>query len=146
MRVLLQRVENASVEVEGRVVGAIEAGILGLVGFTDTDSEASLKPMAEKILNLRIFSNEDGRFDRSLLDVRGGLLLVSQFTLYADCTKGRRPDFGGAMKPEKAKLLFEAFLNMFPPLGLSKVESGIFGAHMKIDLKNDGPVTIMLET
>ena len=145
MKVVMQRVSHASVTVEGRVTGEIQRGVCLLVGFGPGDEAAKLKPMAEKIANMRIFPNEAGRFDRSTLDIGGGALLVPQFTLYADTRKGRRPDFFGALAPEAAAPLFDQFVAVFRETGVSPVGAGIFGAEMKVALENDGPVTIIVE-
>ena len=149
MKIVLQRVKEASVRVEGEVVGRIGTGLLLLVGLGEQDSEAQLLPMVEKILHLRVFSNEEGKFDRSLLDVGGELLVVSQFTLFGDCRKGRRPDFAGALKPELARALYEQFIHKFSvvgsPLGLPAVQQGRFGAMMDVSSVNDGPVTLLLD-
>ena len=146
MKVLLQRVSSASVEVDGQIVGQIGQGLLLLTGFAKHDTASALKLMAAKAANLRIFPGEDGRFHLSVLDIKGGVLVVPQFTLFADTSKGRRPEFFGAMDPTEAEKLFLQFIDEFRALGLLSVASGIFGAHMKIRLENDGPVTIMLET
>ena len=145
MRVLLQRVNNAQVTVEGRVVGRIERGLLLLVGLGQGDDESRLKPAAEKVVNMRIFPDDKGRFHFSTLDIEGEILAVSQFTLYADTSKGRRPDFFSALEPTKARELFEKFVSEIQALGVKRVETGEFGAEMKVALENDGPVTIMLE-
>ncbi len=145
MRVVLQRVSRALVRVEGEVVGEIGPGLLLLVGFGQGDSGESLGPMADKIANMRVFPNEGGRFDRSLLDIGGEALAVSQFTLYADTAKGRRPEFFQAMKPQEAELLFTQFLEALRATGIRRVASGVFGAHMHVESVNDGPVTIPLE-
>ena len=145
MKVLIQRVSRASVTVEGEIVGAIEAGLLLFAGIGLEDDQSKLKPMAEKIYNLRIFPDDKGRFHHSLREVSGELLLISQFTLFADTGKGRRPDFFGAMKPPEAEQLFDSFVGIFRELGIERVEQGKFGAMMDVELVNDGPVTIMLE-
>ncbi len=145
MKVVLQRVNSASVEVQEKNVGAISRGLLLLVGLGKEDSEASLRPMAEKIVHMRIFPDDAGRFHHSLIDVRGEILAVSQFTLFADTSKGRRPDFFAAMEPAEANRLFEKFVDLFRQLGITKVATGTFGAHMNVRLDNDGPVTICLD-
>lgn len=146
MRVLLQRVQSASVVIENETVGSISAGLLLLVGFGKEDSERDLKLQLfrDKILGLRIFPDETGKFDRSVRDVAGGVLLVSQFTLYGNCSKGRRPDFTDALNPPVAKELYERFVSLFAEAH-STVQSGIFGANMQVHLVNDGPVTMQLE-
>ena len=145
MRVLLQRVSKASVSVEGKVLGEISRGLLLLTGFGKGDDESKLLPMLEKIINFRIFPDEKGRFDKSVLDIGGEILVVSQFTLYADTTKGRRPDFFNALEPDKARALCDSFVELLKAKGIAKVACGEFGAHMFVNLENDGPVTIMLE-
>jgi D-aminoacyl-tRNA deacylase len=143
MRVVIQRVNQASVKVEGKIVGEISRGLLLLVGLGEGDDEKILTPTANKILNMRIFPNEKGNFDKSVIDVAGGILLVPQFTLFADTSKGRRPEFFKALKPELAEPLFQKFVELFRNTGI-KTEQGIFGADMKVTLENDGPVTIIL--
>lgn len=145
MKLLIQRVSEASVTVENQKVAQIGNGILCFVGFGAEDNAAKLTEAAQKMGHLRIFSNDAGRFHYSLLDIKGDLLLVSQFTLYADCSKGRRPDFYSSLNPEEAKTLYEQFVACCSDYCLGKVESGIFGAMMDVKLTNDGPVTIMLE-
>ena len=145
MRVILQRVQSASVKVDNAVVGEIGQGLLLLVGFGQGDSESCIAGMVEKIATMRIFPNEQGRFDRSGLDVGGEILAVSQFTLYADTSKGRRPEFFQALNPQEADALFQKFLAALGASGVVKVASGVFGAHMLVESINDGPVTITLE-
>lgn len=145
MRVLLQRVSSASVTVDGVVTGAIERGLLLLVGVGQGDGAAEARRMAEKTASLRIFNDDAGKFNRSLLDVGGAALVVSQFTLYADARKGRRPSFVDAALPELASPLVDAFAEALRGLGV-RVERGVFGAHMDVALVNDGPVTIMLDS
>ncbi|MCB0360659.1 MAG: D-tyrosyl-tRNA(Tyr) deacylase [Bdellovibrionales bacterium] len=147
MRVVAQRVQQASVEVDKEVVGRIRQGLCLLVGFGQDDSGDELEPMANRIVNLRIFPDETtGRFHRSLLDVSGSILAVPQFTLYADTSKGRRPEFFSALLPSKAAPLFERFVAALSDAGAPQVATGIFGAHMNVTLTNDGPVTILLES
>ncbi len=145
MKVLLQRVAFAKVAVDGKIAGEIGKGLLLLVGIAQGDDGKKLAPMAAKITNMRIFENEKSHFDRSLMDVGGGVLLVPQFTLFADTSKGRRPEFFGAMEPNGASAFFDRFVEEFRKLGVSPVQTGIFGAHMHVELENDGPVTLMLE-
>jgi len=145
MRVLLQRVTHASVTVEGHSVGEIGLGLLILLGIGQDDGEAQIKTLADKIVNLRIFGDDEGKMNRSLLDVGGEALLVSQFTLYADIRKGRRPSFTNAAPPTRAEPLVEHFKNTLASYGV-KVEAGIFGADMKVELLNDGPVTIWIDS
>ena len=144
MRVLVQRVLSSSVEVKGDNVGKIGVGLLLLVGFTDTDTSKEIDYMIDKIINLRIFDDENGIMNKSLLDVNGSILSISQFTLYADTTKGRRPSYINALSGEKAIYLYEEFNNKIKDIGIN-IETGIFGEDMKVFLINDGPVTIMLE-
>ncbi|MEM1209015.1 MAG: D-aminoacyl-tRNA deacylase [Planctomycetota bacterium] len=146
MRALLQRVSHASVVVDGETVGDINEGLLILLGVGEGDTEAEIGTLASKIVNLRLFRDEQGRFDRSLLDTSGGALVVSQFTLYADCQKGRRPSFTGAARPEVASPMCDRFVKRLRELGVSQVAAGVFGADMQVSLLNDGPVTIWLDT
>jgi D-aminoacyl-tRNA deacylase len=145
MRALLQRVTRASVVVEGAVVGEIGTGLLILLGVAKPDTVADAEFLVEKILKLRIFPDADGKMNRSLLDTQGSLLVVSQFTLYGDCRKGRRPGFDAAAPAEQARALYESFVEIARRSGL-RVETGVFQAHMEVALVNDGPVTLMLET
>lgn len=144
MRVLLQRVSEATVKLDNQVTGAIEQGCLLLVGFTQEDHEKEVNWMAEKVVNLRIFEDELGKMNRSLLDVQGAILSVSQFTLYGDCRKGRRPSFIQSAHPEQAEPLYDAFNEKLRSLGIP-VQTGVFGAMMDVSLVNQGPVTLMLE-
>lgn len=145
MRALLQRVTQASVVVDGSVVGEIGAGLLILLGVAKPDTVADAVILADKILNLRIFPDADGKMNRSLLDMQGSLLVVSQFTLYGDCRKGRRPGFDAAAPAEQARSLYESFVEIVRRSGL-RVETGVFQAHMEVALINEGPVTLLLET
>jgi D-tyrosyl-tRNA(Tyr) deacylase len=145
MRALLQRVTQASVVVEGAVVGEIGAGLLILLGVAKPDTAADAALLVDKLVNLRIFQDADGKMNRSLLDIQGSLLVVSQFTLYGDCRKGRRPGFDAAAPAEQARTLYESFVEIARRSGL-RVETGVFQAHMEVTLVNDGPVTLMLET
>lgn len=144
MKIVLQRVSRASVKVDSEIVGSIEHGLLLLIGFASTDTEESILPTLEKIVKLRIFSDEEGKMNKSILDVNGSVLLVSQFTLYADTKKGNRPSFIEAARPEQAIPLYEFFIAEMSKR-VSKVETGIFGADMKVELVNDGPVTIVFD-
>ena len=144
MRSVVQRVQRAAVRVDGRVVGEIGAGLLVLVGVADGDGEPEADALAAKVARLRVFENEDGRFDRSVLDVGGAVLVVSQFTLIADTAKGNRPSFSGAAAPAEAERLYERFCGALRDLDVP-VEQGDFGARMEVDLVNDGPVTIVLD-
>lgn len=145
MRIVVQRVSEASVKVEGKSTGEIGGGLLVLVGIEDSDEEKDAEWLASKILNLRIFSDEDGKMNRSVLDVNGEILCISQFTLLADYRKGNRPSFIRAARPDKAVPLFEFFKSELSKSSV-KVESGIFGADMKVSLLNDGPVTIVMDS
>ena len=144
MRAVVQRVGEARVVVEGEVVGAIGPGLCVLLGVARGDDEAAARRLAEKVARLRIFENEDGKFDSSLLDTGGSALVVSQFTLIADTAKGNRPSFTDAAPPEDAERLYEIFSGALGELGVG-VETGVFGARMRVELVNDGPVTILLE-
>jgi D-tyrosyl-tRNA(Tyr) deacylase len=144
MRVLLQRVSRAEVRVDGRVVGRVGRGFLLLVGVTHSDGEAEAEWMADKVAGLRLFSDAEGKMNLALADVSGGVLAVSQFTLYGDAVKGRRPSFVDAARPEHARPLYERFVELLRGRGLA-VETGEFGAMMEVDLVNDGPVTLWLE-
>jgi D-tyrosyl-tRNA(Tyr) deacylase len=145
MRVVLQRVSRARVVVGDEVVGSVERGLLVLLGVAPTDSEADARWLADKVVNLRIFPDESDKMNRSVADVAGGVLVVSQFTLYGDSRKGRRPSFIGAAGPEIAVPLYEAFVNAVRALGVP-VATGRFGAMMQVELVNDGPVTLILES
>ncbi len=145
MRMVLQRVKDASVTVEGKVSGAIGHGLLLLVAFTEGDTDEDLRYLAGKAVNLRIFEDENGKMNHSLLDVGGGILSVSQFTLYADCQKGRRPNFMRSAKPEVAEPLYRRFNEILKSFDIS-VETGVFGAMMQVSFTNDGPVTLILES
>lgn len=144
MRIVLQRVSRAKVTVEGRVTGEIGRGLLLLVGFTDGDTDEALAWMADKVVGLRIFPDDEGKMNRSVEDVDGALLVVSQFTLYGDTRKGRRPSFIDAARPEVAIPLYERFLQVLRATG-RPVQTGEFGAMMDVELVNDGPVTLILE-
>jgi len=144
MRVVLQRASSASVSIEGRVVGSIGRGFVVLVGFTAGDGDDHVAWMADKIAGLRLFSDDEGKMNLSLVDVDGAVLVVSQFTLYADARKGRRPSFVDAAPPEQAASLYESFVGALGARGLP-VETGEFGALMAVELVNDGPVTLILE-
>ena len=145
MRAVVQRVSRASVVVEGKVVGAIERGFMVLLGVTHGDGEAQAQWLAGRIAGLRVFEDDAGKMNRSLLDVDGSALVISQFTLYGDCRRGRRPSFTGAARPETAEPLCGRFVEMLRQAGVRRVESGIFGAHMDVEIHNDGPVTLILE-
>lgn len=145
MRVLLQRVNSASVKIEDSIVGDIEEGLLCFVGISVNDNSEDIDYIVSKTLGLRIFSNEDGKFDFSVRDICGELLIVSQFTLYANTQKGKRPSFTSAMPPIKASELFDETVQKFRESGL-KVETGQFQEEMEVSLTNDGPVTIMIDS
>jgi D-tyrosyl-tRNA(Tyr) deacylase len=145
MRVVVQRSKKASVEVAGKTVGKIDHGLVLLVGIKHDDTLEDVQYVANKIVNLRIFEDEQEKMNRSLLDVDGAILSVSQFTLYGDTRKGRRPSFIDAAKPEKANELYEAFNNILREKGII-VETGTFGAMMDVHLTNDGPVTLIVES
>jgi D-aminoacyl-tRNA deacylase len=145
MRAVIQRVSRASVRVEERSVGEIGAGLLVLLGVAAGDADAEAERLAGKVARLRIFENDDGRFDRSLLDTGGAVLAVSQFTLIADTAKGNRPSFAAAAQPDGAERLYERFCTALRELGV-EVQTGVFGARMEVELVNDGPVTIVLDT
>jgi D-aminoacyl-tRNA deacylase len=145
MRAVLQRVRRASVTIASEVVGAIDGGLLVLLGVTHTDTPAQARWLAEKVVGLRIFNDADGKMNLGLTDVGGSVLVVSQFTLYGDAAKGRRPSFIAAARPEQAIPLYVAFINAIKALGVP-VATGRFGAMMDVELVNDGPVTLILET
>ena len=146
MRVLIQRVTRGSVSVDGAVTGSITDGLVLFTGICPSDTIAEIEKMARKVANLRIFSDEQGRFSHSLLETGGGALVVSQFTLYADTRKGRRPSFLEAAPPEMAEPLIERFARRLESEGVVQVARGVFGASMKVDLCNHGPVTIWLDS
>jgi D-tyrosyl-tRNA(Tyr) deacylase len=145
MRALIQRVSNGSVKIAGKTVGRIEQGLVVLLGITHDDTEADVKFLADKCVNLRIFCDHDDKMNRSLLDVGGEALIISQFTLYGDARKGRRPGFSEAARPDHAIPLYEKFVETVKNYKI-KVATGEFGAKMLVDIKNDGPVTLMLES
>ena len=144
MRTVIQRVSRASVMVDGNTVGTIGAGLLVLVGFTPGDNQGRIDWMADKIVGLRVFRDDDGKMNRSIADVGGSVLVVSQFTLYGNVSKGRRPSFVDAAAPDEAIPLYEAFVAALRERGVA-VETGEFGAVMEVDLVNDGPVTLVIE-
>ncbi|MFC7783149.1 MULTISPECIES: D-aminoacyl-tRNA deacylase [unclassified Rossellomorea] len=145
MRVVLQRSKEASVTVDGEVKGAIRSGVVLLVGITHEDTEEDARYVADKVVNLRIFEDEEGKMNHSLLDVEGEILSISQFTLYGDCRKGRRPNFMSAAKPDHAESVYDYFNKVLKEKSI-KVETGVFGAMMDVSLTNDGPVTLMIES
>jgi D-tyrosyl-tRNA(Tyr) deacylase len=146
MRILLQRVSHGSVSVDGEVVGEVGLGYVLLVGVGEEDTQAEADRLAEKVVNLRLFPDDGGKFDRSLLDVGGGALVVSQFTLYGDARKGRRPSFVRAARPEVAQPLCDYFASKLKGLGVGVVATGRFGARMRVEIINEGPVTLMLDS
>lgn len=145
MRAVVQRVTYSSVEVDDVIVGEINKGFNVLLGISKDDTEEDMKYIKDKIINLRVFSDENDKMNLSLLDIQGELLLISQFTLYGDARKGRRPNFMNALGGDEARKFYEKFIEMMKDTGL-KVQTGIFGADMKVDIKNDGPVTILLDS
>lgn len=146
MRVVIQRVATASVTVEGQITGAIERGLLVLMGIEDADSKEDLEWLSGKMVNLRIFDDENGIMNKSVLDIGGGILLVSQFTLHASTKKGNRPSYIKASKPEIAIPLYEAMIDQLTKDLGKPIGTGIFGADMKVQLLNDGPVTIVMDS
>lgn len=146
MITVLQRVQHAKVEIDGKTVGATEQGLLILLGVAEGDTRVEADKLVKKIANLRIFEDENGKMNLSLLDIGGGALVVSQFTLCADCTHGRRPSFTRSAPPAQANELYEYFTGALGEQGVSHIETGVFGADMAVTLLNDGPVTIILDT
>ena len=145
MKVVIQRSGKASVTVDGEVTGAIDSGYVLLVGITHTDTEDDVRYVANKVANLRLFEDGDGKMNLSILEAGGSVLSVSQFTLYADTTRGRRPGFSEAARPEQAEPIYKQFNEELRNLGL-QVETGVFGAMMDVSLVNDGPVTVIVES
>jgi D-tyrosyl-tRNA(Tyr) deacylase len=145
MRAVIQRVSQAKVEVEGRIVGQIGPGLLVYLGVAKEDSDTDAQFMADKLVNLRIFSDEEGKMNRSVIDIGGKVLLVSNFTLQGDCRKGRRPGFDAAAAPEPANALYEKVAGLIAASDIG-VEKGVFRAHMQVTSVNDGPVTFLLDT
>lgn len=145
MRAVVQRVRSSCVTVEGKIIGRIDKGFNVLIGICKDDTLEDLKYIKEKIVNLRVFHDEQGKMNLSILDVKGDILAISQFTLYGDCRKGRRPNFMEAMGGEEAKALYDKFIEMLKESQL-KVETGEFGAEMQVEINNDGPVTILLDS
>lgn len=144
MKVLVQRVLEAQVEVDSKVVGSIDKGLLLFVGFTNTDTSKEIDYLVNKVINLRIFDDDNGIMNKSLIDIKGSILSVSQFTLYADASKGNRPSYINAMSGDKSIKLYEEFNTKLKEHNIP-IQTGIFGADMKVSLINDGPITIMLE-
>lgn len=146
MKAILQRVKRGQVSIDNRVVGQIEGGYVVLLGVTHGDGSEEVRKLAGKIVNLRVFEDETGKMNRSLLEVGGAILVISQFTLYADAKKGRRPSFSQAAPPDLAEPLVAEFAEVVRQLGVQQVETGVFGAHMLVGIENDGPVAIILDT
>ena len=145
MRAVLQRVTRSKVVVDGEIVGSIGKGLNVLLGISKDDTMEDIPYLKDKIINLRIFEDEEGKMNRALLDVGGEILLISQFTLYGDCRKGRRPNFMDALGGDEAKKIYDEFVKSLKETGI-KVETGIFGAHMEVTIDNDGPVTLIVES
>lgn len=145
MRAVVQRVKYSSVKVDNKIVGEINSGLNVLLGIAKGDTSEDIKYIRDKIINLRIFEDEDGKLNKSLLDIHGELLIVSQFTLYGDCRKGRRPNFMEALGGEEAQRLYEEFVNSCKG-EIEKVATGVFGADMEVSIINDGPVTLLLDS
>ena len=145
MRAIVQRVKSANVQIDGQLVAEIESGLLIFLGISIDDQQSDIDYLIRKVANLRIFRDDDLRMNKSLLDVGGQALVVSQFTLYGDCRKGRRPNFSQAAKPEKAHQLYQVFVNQLLQLGVD-VKTGVFQATMEVELTNDGPITILLDS
>jgi D-tyrosyl-tRNA(Tyr) deacylase len=146
MRAVVQRVSQAKVTVEGKITGAIDHGLCVLIAAGRDDDEGDARYLVDKIINLRIFADDSGRMNRTVFDIGGGVLAVSQFTLYGDVRKGRRPAFTAAMEPGRAEELYDFFVEKLRASGLSKVGTGVFRATMAVDISNDGPVTILLDS
>ena len=146
MRVLLQRAASGSVRIHGECVGSIGEGLVLLIGVTHTDTADDVDYLVKKCVNLRIFEDENGKMNKSLLDIDGEILAVSQFTLYGDCVKGRRPGFDAAAEPVMAERLYDLFVQKLKEEGVRKVDTGRFGADMLVSIENNGPVTFMLES
>ncbi len=146
MRILLQRVSSGSVTVEGNITGEIAHGFVALVGITHADTQAEAEMLANKVATLRVFEDENGKMNLSALDVGAGILVISQFTLYADARKGRRPSYTDASRPNHAEPLVDYFAQQLQEKGIKQVEKGVFGAMMQVEIHNHGPVTILLDS
>ena len=145
MRAVVQRVKKSSVKVDGEVVGSIQNGLNVLIGICGDDTLEDLKYIIDKIVNLRIFQDDNDKMNLSVKDIDGEILAISQFTLYGDCRRGRRPNFMSALGGNEAKVIYDKFIEMLKETGI-KVETGVFGAHMDVEIQNDGPVTILLDS
>ena len=145
MKIVIQRVKESSVSIDGQIKGSIQKGYMTLVGFCESDTKAIVDKMIDKMIGLRIFEDDQGKMNLSLTDVQGAILSISQFTLYADCRKGRRPGFTDAAKPDTAIPLYDYYNQKIQDSGIH-VETGVFGADMKVSIINDGPVTILLDS
>ena len=145
MRAIVQRVKKSSVKVDGEIVGSIEKGLNVLIGISQDDTLDDLKYIVDKVINLRIFHDENDKMNLSVKDINGEILAISQFTLYGDCRKGRRPNFMNALGGTEAEVLYNKFINMLRETNI-KIETGVFGAHMDVEIQNDGPVTILLDS
>jgi len=145
MRAVIQRVDEGSVTINGKIEGSIQKGMVILLGVQNGDTEEDAQWLAEKCMNLRIYENEEGKFDLSLLDIQGEVLVISQFTLFGDCRKGRRPSFTEAAEPEIAEALYHRFVQAIHEKGL-KVQTGIFAARMLVHIQNNGPVTLIVDS
>ena len=146
MKIVLQCCTSGSVTVEGRITGSVERGYVALLGITVEDTKAEARLLAEKVVGLRVFEDEAGKLNRSLMDIGGGMLVISNFTLCADARHGRRPSYTRAARPEAAEPLYEYFVSYLRSLGVSRVETGIFGADMSVNICNSGPITLVLDT
>ena len=146
VRAVIQRVSEASVKVDSEIKGAVNFGMLILLGVHENDTENDAKKLAAKVASLRIFTDENDKMNLSLADTGGSVLVISNFTLYADCSHGRRPSFSAAARPEKAEPLYEYFCDMLHHSGIADVQKGVFGADMKVELLNNGPVTIVIDS
>jgi D-tyrosyl-tRNA(Tyr) deacylase len=145
VRAVVQRVKYSNVQVDNQIVGEIDKGLNVLIGISKDDTIEDVKYLKEKIMNLRIFEDEEGKLNRSLLDINGELLIVSQFTLYGDCRKGRRPSFIEALGGDEAKMLYKEFIRLCSA-DIEKVKTGVFGANMEVNIINDGPITLLLDS
>lgn len=145
MRAVVQRVKKSSVKVDGEIVGSIEKGINVLIGICEDDNLDDLKYIVDKIVNLRIFHDDNDKMNLSVKDIKGDILAISQFTLYGDCRRGRRPNFMSALGGNEAEKIYNKFIEMLRETGI-KIETGVFGAHMDVEIQNDGPVTILLDS